>query len=179
MPDESPFISRSEAIGQAYLDEAQDQLLKATRKIKHCLSQLTDEQIWWRPTEPQNSIANLVLHLCGNVGQWIVAGLGGKPDIRNRPQEFAEREPTSKEELIRRLDDVIAQAEGVLRTVSSQQLVESRRIQGFETTGLSAIFDSVSHFKGHTQEIICLTRLQLADRYQFDWIPSTPEQGAT
>jgi hypothetical protein len=73
---------------------------------------------------------------------------------------------------------MLGRADEVLRTVSPQQLLESRRIQGFDTTGLSAIFDSVSHFRGHTQEVICLTRMQLGDRYQFDWIPSTPEHGA-
>lgn len=178
MPRHPSHISGSEAVGQVYLDEARRQLAKASAKIKHCLSQLTEEQVWWRPTEPQNSIANLILHLCGNVRQWIVSGLGGETDIRNRPQEFAERGPIPKEDLLRRLEDVLQQADAVVRTVSAQQLLESRRIQGFETTGLSAIFDTVAHFKGHTQEIICLTRMQLGDRYQFDWIPSTPEQGS-
>ena len=67
----------------------------------------------------------------------------------------------------------------IFATVTAQQLVERRRIQGFETTGLAAIFDSVAHFKGHTQEIVCLTRMQLGDSYRFEWIPSTPEEGAS
>ena len=111
--------------------------------------------------------------------QWIVSGLGGEPDIRNRPQEFAERGPLPKDELVHRLEDVLQQADAVLRTVSTQRLLERRRIQGFETTGLSAIFQTVSHFKGHTQEILCLTRMQLGDRYQFHWTPSPAEEGAT
>jgi hypothetical protein len=103
-PNQSPQISGSDPVGEAYLDEARHQLAQASGKITHCLNQLTEEQVWWRPSETQNSIANLILHLCGNIQQWIVSGLGDEPDIRNRPLEFAERGPISKEELNRRLD---------------------------------------------------------------------------
>ncbi|MGD1275721.1 MAG: hypothetical protein ABR964_00685 [Tepidisphaeraceae bacterium] len=34
----------------------------------------------------------------------------------------------------------------------------------------------MSHFNGHTQEIIHLTRVQLGDRYKFDFIPRGPQQ---
>jgi len=70
-----------------------------------------------------------------------------------------------------------AEARAVLARQSAPQLPEARRIQGFDVTGLAAIFDSVPHFRGHTQEIIGLTRLQLGDAYKFAWTPTTPEQG--
>jgi hypothetical protein len=57
-------------------------------------------------------------------------------------------------------------------------LLEPRRIQGFETTVLAALFDSVSHFVGHTHQIVYITRLRLGDAYRFQWVPATPEQGA-
>jgi hypothetical protein len=125
-----------------------------------------------------NSIGNLVLHLCGNVRQWIVSGVGGAADVRNRPQEFAERGPFERDELLRRVGEAAQQADQVLAAVSPLRLLERRRIQGFDATGLSAILDSVAHFKGHTQEIVGLTRWQLGDAYRFQWTPSTPEQGA-
>jgi len=53
-----------------------------------------------------------------------------------------------------------------------------RRIQGFNVTGLAALFDSVPHFRGHTQEIVHMTRMQLGDAYKFAWTPTTPEHGA-
>jgi len=65
----------------------------------------------------------------------------------------------------------------VLGKMTAHQLLEIRRIQGFNVTGLAAIFDSVPHFRGHTQEIIGMTRLQLGDAYKFAWTPTTPEQG--
>jgi hypothetical protein len=153
-------------------------LASALGKIKHCLGQLTDEQVWWRAQPSLNSIGNLILHLCGNVRQWIVAGLGGAPDVRDRPAEFSERDSIPKEELLRKLEAVVDEARAVLARQTACQLLEARRIQGFDVTGLKAIFDSVPHFRGHTQEIISLTRLQLADAFKFAWTPTTPEQGA-
>ena len=157
---------------------ASEALTKGVERIQHCLSQLTDEQVWWRPSESMNSIGNLILHLCGNVRQWIVAGIGGEKDERQRPQEFSERGPISKADLLRRLDEVVAQAHYALGNASAQDLVRKRIIQGFDVTGLEAIFDSVPHFKGHTQEIIHMTRRLLGDDYKFAWVPSTPQEGA-
>jgi hypothetical protein len=163
------------AVGTA----AAHELTSALNRIKHCLGQLNDEQVWWRSGPALNSIGNLILHLCGNVRQWIVAGIGGAADVRDRPAEFAARGPIAKAELVRRLEEVVAEARRVLSDVTARQLVEVRRIQGFDVTGLAALFDSVPHFRGHTQEIVHLTRLQLDDAYQFAWAPTTPEQGAS
>jgi hypothetical protein len=160
------------AVGAA----AAHELESALERIQHCLSQLTDEQVWWRSRPSLNSIGNLILHLCGNLQQWIVAGVGGASDVRNRPAEFAERGPIMKEELLRRLEAAVEEAKGILARVNARQLAELRRIQGFDVTGLKAIFGSVPHFRGHTQEIIGMTRLQLGDAYKFAWTP-TPEQG--
>ncbi|HEV3259311.1 MAG TPA: DUF1572 family protein [Gemmataceae bacterium] len=158
--------------------EAANELTSALAKIKHCLGQLTDEQVWWRSRPSLNSIGNLILHLCGNVRQWIVAGLGGAADSRDRPAEFSEPGPIPKEELLRKVEAVVDEARAVLARQTPRQLLEARRIQGFDVTGLAAIFDSVPHFRGHTQEIVSLTRLQLGDAYRFAWTPATPEQGA-
>ena len=158
--------------------EAANELGSATSRIKHCLDQLTEEQVWWRSRPALNSIGNLILHLCGNLRQWIVAGLGGAADGRDRPTEFSERGPIPKVELVRRLDAVVQEAKEVLGKMTARQLLEARRIQGFDVTGLAAIFDSVPHFRGHKQEIISMTRLQLGDAYRFAWAPTTPDQGA-
>jgi hypothetical protein len=59
-------------------------------RIVGCLKTLSPDQIWWRPNEASNSVGNLVLHLAGNVRQWIVSGLGGVEDKRQRDLEFSE-----------------------------------------------------------------------------------------
>src|SRR5262250_1640148 len=116
--------------------------------LKHCLGQLSDGQVWRRSDPSLNSIGNLILHLCGNVRQWIIAGLGGAADIRDRPAEFAERGPIPKNELQRSLDAVVTEATEVLGELTASQMVEARRIQGYNVTGLGAIFSSIPHFRG-------------------------------
>ena len=157
---------------------AAHELDSALKRIQHCLDQLNDEQVWWRSRPSLNSVGNLILHLCGNLRQWIVAGVGSASDVRNRPAEFTERGPIPKEELLRRLEAIVKEAKQVLESIDARQLVEVRRIQGFDVTGVAAIFDSIPHFRGHTQEIVHITRLQLGDAYRFAWQPTTPEQGA-
>ena len=162
------------AVGAA----AAHELDTALERIKHCLGQLTDGQVWHRSQPGLNSIGNLILHLCGNLRQWVVAGIGSAPDVRNRHAEFAEWGPLPKDELMRSLEAVVEEAKRVLVGVDARQLAQPRHIQGFDVTGVAAIFDSVPHFRGHTQEIVHMTRLQLGDAYKFAWTPTTPEQGA-
>jgi hypothetical protein len=162
------------AIGQ----ELSHELSAALDRVRHCLDQLTDEQLWWRPAEGMNSIGNLLLHLAGNVRQWLVSGLGGAPDDRDRPAEFAERRQIPREALWARLQGAVEEARATLMAVAPEEWLRGRRIQGFEVTGLRAAVDSVAHFRGHTQEIVHMARTLLGDRYRFAFVPATPEQGA-
>jgi hypothetical protein len=170
--------SGDQRLAEAYLGQAKRQAAESLANIKHCLDQLTDEQVWWRPHESGNSIANIVLHLCGNLQQWIASGVGGAPDARDRPREFSQRELIPKKELLRRLEEAIDEATAVLDGVAARQLLDGRRIQGFDETVLSAIFVCVSHMRGHAQEVVYVTRFQLGDGYVFRWTPTTPEEGA-
>ncbi len=162
------------AVGRAAGAEMDD----ALKRIRHCLDQLSDAQIWSRDGPGMNSVGNLVLHLCGNVRQWIVAGMGGAADDRDRPAEFAARGPIPRAELLRRLDDVVSEARAVMARQSAADLMRIRRIQGFEVTGLAALFNTVPHFRGHTQETVHMTRQILGEAYKFAWKPQTHEQGA-
>src|SRR3954470_17249405 len=103
-------MTNSEQLGVEFLNEARREMDDCPRKIEHCLEQLTDEQLWWRPNEATNSIANLLLHLAGNVGQRIGSVIGGQPHDRDRDREFAERGPIAKAELRERLARSIAVA---------------------------------------------------------------------
>jgi hypothetical protein len=86
---QSEAVMPDQSLAEVFVAAATDMLRKGWHKIEHCVAQLDDEQIWWRPRpeiSPQmNSIANLMLHLSGNMRQWIIAGVGGSKDIRNRP----------------------------------------------------------------------------------------------
>ena len=165
-------------VGRAFLGVARRQLAERADRIGHCVGQLDDAQVWWRPHESMNSIANILLHVCGNLRQWVVSGAGGEPDVRDRPGEFSERRAIPRAELLGRFQATVAQADAVLSDLAEGRLLEPRRIQGFDETLLSAIWHSLEHLGGHAQEIIYITRLQLGDRYRFAWTPASPEQGA-
>ncbi|HEV2913467.1 MAG TPA: DinB family protein [Pyrinomonadaceae bacterium] len=128
-------------------------------KIERCLEQLSDEQIWWRAAEESNSIGNLILHLAGNVRQWIISGIGDAPDNRVRQQEFDRREVMPRAELLALLKETLGEVDEVLARVDPARILERRPIQGQEVTILEAVFHVVEHFSMHTGQIILLTKM--------------------
>jgi uncharacterized damage-inducible protein DinB len=147
---------------QTFLNESRRYLRdEYPASIDRAVFALTDEQIWWRPNEGSNSIGNLILHLAGNVRQWIVAGVGRQPNERNRQQEFDERRKIPKHELLARLATVLAEADAVLANLQEGELKEARRIQGSDTTVMKAIYHVVEHFSMHTGQIQSIAKSQL------------------
>jgi len=165
-------------VASTFVAAARECLDEGLHKIEHCLGQLDDEAVWWRPTPQQNSIANLMLHLSGNLRQWIAHGVGGAPDVRNRPMEFDDRSGRPRAELLETLLAAVRAADEVIGGLTAQRLVQPRRIQGFDANMLAAVLSSVAHFRGHTQEIIHITRARLGDAYRFDFVPQGLEQVA-
>lgn len=177
--------TRANHVATLFIQQQRAKLRYDLAKIEHCFSQLSDEDIWWRPYESHNALGNIVIHLCGNMRQWLINGVQGTPDVRNRPAEFASREAIPATELIANLRQTINEADAVLESLleggaemTSQRLMQVRRVQGFDVHVQAAIEDSVSHLAGHTQEIIWITRFRVGEDYQFFWKPSSPEEGA-
>jgi uncharacterized damage-inducible protein DinB len=136
-------------------------------RIEVCVGKLTAEQVWGRGAENQNAIGNLLLHLSGNVRQWILSGVGGAKDIRARDQEFSERRRIDPDELVSRLRATVTEAEEVIRHLSADELMQRITVQGYEVTKLEAIFHVVEHFAGHTFQIIFATKLLTGDDLGF------------
>lgn len=161
-----------EDVARAFVSEARRLMLgEYLPKIERCLERLGDEQVWWRAGEESNSVGNLLLHLAGNIRQWVVCGLGGAEDRRERDREFAEREVLPRGQLLSALRATLEEADGVLAGLDPSSLLRPRRIQGTEVTALDAVFHVVEHFSMHTGQIILLTK-QLTGGdlafYQFD-----------
>src|SRR6202049_4706004 len=111
---------------------------------------MAHEEIWWRPNEASNSIGNLVLHICGNVRQWIISGLGGAADLRERDKEFTERGPVAREALLEELRQTVREACTVLAGVNANDLAKRRRIQQFDVTGYQAAAPVIEHVGSHS-----------------------------
>ncbi len=129
-------------------------------RLRTCVEPLTDEQVWWRPNPASNSIGNLMLHLNGNVGQWLVAGFSGQEDHRNRPAEFNEREGLSAGTLLDGLGATMQQASEVLTRLSHADLVASYEIQGYHVSGLENVYQVVEHFGLHYGQILYIAKAQ-------------------
>lgn len=127
-------------------------------KIRIALLAMPTHRIWWRANESSNSVGNLLLHLTGNVRQWIVAGVGGAPDSRHRDIEFSARGGDDVTVLLERLEKVLSEVDAVLARLTPASLGEMRSIQGRETSIFSAIYHVVEHFSGHTGQIILLAK---------------------
>lgn len=154
--------------GQEFILRARHHLVEDfLPKIERCLERLTDDQIWWRPNEQSNSIGNLVLHLCGNARQWIVCGVGGAADARNRDAEFAQRDVVPRAELHSLLSRTLRDVDETLRGCNPNELLERRTIQGSDVSVLEAIFHVVEHFSMHTGQTLMLTKMLTGSDLKF------------
>jgi uncharacterized damage-inducible protein DinB len=148
---------------QSLIDEfktySQTKLNDSLVQIEKCLNLLTLEQIWHRPNEVSNAIGNLVIHLNGNVRQWIVNSLGGIPFDRDRPAEFAQRDPLPTRVIIGNLKDTLRQACHVIAELTERQLMEKVTVQKYKISGLAAVIHVVEHFSLHTGQIVYATKL--------------------
>ena len=137
---------------------AADTLTQLCGRIETCVDKLTPDQIWTRHADNENAVGNLVLHLSGNVRQWILSGAGGEPDVRERDTEFAARGGMTPAELKTRLRSTVDAAAVLLRSLPPERLIERRKIQKYDVTVLEAILHVVEHFSGHTGQIIFITK---------------------
>lgn len=141
-----------------FIGISRHQLRERLRRIELCIRKLSDGQLWARNHEKENAVGNLILHLAGNIRQWIVSGVGDETDARDRDSEFSRREPLDRGELILRLRQAIDEADRVLASVTTAQLARKRKIQLYEVTGLHAVYHAVEHFAEHTGQIIWVTK---------------------
>jgi uncharacterized damage-inducible protein DinB len=129
-------------------------------RIRSAVERLDPDDLWWRPNDASNSVGNLVLHLAGNLRQWVVTGIGGAPDVRRRDAEFDRRDPMSREELLGGLQDAVREAARVLRGADPADLRRERVVQGMTVTGMHAVYHAVEHFSMHTGQILWIVKLR-------------------
>ena len=143
-----------------------------------CLEKLSEDEIWWRPNEASNSAGNLVLHLCGNMRQWIISGLGRAKDIRERDKEFSERGPIARSALGERFRQTVKESCAVLERLKPEDLTRRYRIQAFDVTGYEAAAQVTQHVAYHLGQIIYLTKLKRAQDLGFTRLPSASSKAS-
>lgn len=168
--------------GAAFLAQSREYLTgHYLPKIRGSVDMLSDADLWWRPHETANSVGNLLLHLAGNIRQWVVSGVGGAPDHRDRAAEFARREPLSRIELLALITEAVLEADAVIAATDPGSLGERREVQGRRVTRLEAIYHAIEHFGMHTGQIVYIAKLRSGTDLGFyrviDGIPQAAWEG--
>jgi uncharacterized damage-inducible protein DinB len=155
-------------VGGSFVEKARYLLLTEYRtKIRLAVEALPEDALWWRANDQSNSVGNLLLHLTGNVRQWMVSGVGGASDIRHRAAEFSAVDGPRRAELLANLNHTLDEVDRVLGASTPESLLERRTIQGRDVTVLDAIFICVEHFSMHLGQIILLAKLRAPEAVQF------------
>jgi uncharacterized damage-inducible protein DinB len=152
---------------QIFLSYSTGKLTQYAGRIASCLDRLDDEQIWARSSDANNAIGNLVLHLCGNVRQWIAFGVAGRSDSRDRDSEFSASGGTSRAHLKARLTETVFDAVEIIASLEPGQLTRTTRVQGYTLSVLEAIYHVTEHFSHHTGQIIFATKAISGDDLGF------------
>jgi uncharacterized damage-inducible protein DinB len=127
-------------------------------RVTQCLEMLTEEQIWYRPNVQSNSVGNLVLHLNGNLNQWILNSIGRKDFQRIRQAEFDADKTKSKSDLIQIMNDIKNELYSCIQTITEEELLRNRPVQIYEESGMAILIHATEHFSYHTGQIAYLTK---------------------
>ena len=141
-------------LARLLIEESRRRLIgESLPRLRRCLAAMTADEIWWRPNDASNSAGNLVLHLCGNARQWILGGLGGAPDHRDRDAEFAEGGPIARADLLGRLESTMAEIDALLARIDPADLARVRPVQCYEESGVAILVHVVEHFSYHVGQV--------------------------
>jgi uncharacterized damage-inducible protein DinB len=154
-------------LDQIFLDCSIRRLRLSVDRIDKCVSRLTEEQVWMREHASENAVGNLLLHLAGNIRQWLIAGVGGKPDIRDRDSEFNAQTGPSKSELVAQLRAIVEEACKVIAPLTPERLTERVLVQKYDVTVLEGIYHVVEHLAQHTGQIIFATKMLTGEETGF------------
>ena len=154
-----------------FREVAADYLGNFFRRIEGAVPLLSEEQVWWRPNAVTNSVGNHMLHLQGNLSQWVLAGLGGIAYERHRSHEFSALGGPCKRELLEGMRDVIRRCQSVIRSLPDAELLKPRKIQGCDTDGTHAVVHVVEHTSYHTGQIVQIVKELVGPEAGIEFFP--------
>lgn len=127
-------------------------------QISLCLEALTDEQLWWRPNDRSNSVANLVIHLVGSNRYFLEHVIGGAEDVRNRDAEFAARGGRTKADLRQVWAESVASTTRILESFDPARLMDSTDRTGKPTTFAQILLHVSHHNSVHMGQIVFIAK---------------------
>jgi uncharacterized damage-inducible protein DinB len=149
----------SQELIKEFIDQSIHRIDENTPRIARCMNELDEADTWRRPNDSSNSVGNIILHLCGNITQYIISSLGKTEDIRGRDKEFSANGGYSKWELIAKLNTTVEKAKDIIQNMDRNSLLRKRQVQGFEYSGMGIIIHVTEHYSYHTGQIVFWTKL--------------------
>lgn len=146
-------------IEREFLDQSILRLNENTPRIETCLNLLTEDEVWQKPNNSSNSIGNLIVHLCGNITQYIISSLGESKDTRNRDMEFSIDGEFTKAQLFQMLQKTVRKASEIIKLLDISKLMKIHSVQGFELSGIGIIIHVIEHYSYHTGQISFYAKL--------------------
>ncbi len=141
-----------------FIEQSIYRIEESTKRVIKCLQEIDEEEIWIPPNDNSNSIGNLILHLCGNIRQYIISGLGEAEDIRVRAQEFTTKTGFTKAELLNQLSTTTSGAIRIIKESDDYKLTRIYSVQGFQLSGIGIIIHVTEHYSYHTGQIAFWTK---------------------
>ena len=148
----------SRSFSQLVKSELQLRLIEESiPRIIQCLHTLSEQEVWFAFNKNSNSVGNLILHLDGNIRQYLIASIGGQADHRNRDLEFSTKgiSRANLESILNLLMDDIS---STITNITEEELLRIRHVQGFKMTGFRAAIHAIEHFSYHTGQIALITK---------------------
>jgi uncharacterized damage-inducible protein DinB len=148
----------NDELAALFVEYSDRRLRDMTAKLTACLERLSEAQIWERHAAHENAVGNLVLHLCGNMQQWVMHGVAGAEDVRVRDAEFSATDGMSRGELLAMFEETVGEARMAIVSLSAERLAEITHPQGRTVSVLAAVYQVVTHVGEHVGQIVLLTK---------------------
>lgn len=150
MPELSSVVASTLA---SYYEEVRD-------KVHTLVAPISTEQLWTRPYPYGNSIGHLLLHLTGNLNNYIGAQIAKTGYVRNRPLEFTDATKHPKEQVLANFDAAIAMVVATIRKQSGEDWSApySDPTEPRTNTRFACFMRMAAHAYHHTGQIIYLVK---------------------
>lgn len=164
-------MQEKSVLNRVVLDALASRITKILpEQIRACVEKLSEDQLWWRPNEQSNSVGNLVLHLSGSMRHYVAHSIGGMDYQRNRPEEFSERGPVSKQELLATFDETMGLVKETLDGFDPARFLDPASEPSYNPTLFNQIFNVAVHVAMHAGQIVFITKMLEAGSLDELWI---------
>ena len=126
-------------------------------RVRELAAPLANAEFWRKPYPYGNSFGHLVLHLSGNLNYYIGAQIAKTGYDRDRPREFNDANPPSKEEALKRFDEAVTM---VVATIWAQSAEDwscpYSAIGANAQIRLDMVLQCATHMQHHIGQMIYL-----------------------